>query len=48
MKYTVLLRKGNESGYVASVPAHPSIDTGTLDSILEGAGLSVDQFRALL
>jgi len=30
------------------VPAHRSIDTGTLGSILDGAGLSVDEFLKLL
>lgn len=30
------------------VPAHRSIDTGTLDSILEGAGLTADRFISLL
>jgi predicted RNA binding protein YcfA (HicA-like mRNA interferase family) len=30
------------------VPAHSSLDTGTLASILDAAGLSVDQFLKLL
>ncbi len=30
------------------VPDHRSIDTGTLDSILEGADLSVDDLLGLL
>ena len=30
------------------VAAHRSIDTGTLHSILEGAGLTADQLRTLL
>jgi predicted RNA binding protein YcfA (HicA-like mRNA interferase family) len=30
------------------VPAHRSIDTGTLASILAGAGLTVDEFVELL
>ena len=30
------------------VPAHRSIDTGTLASIIAGAGLSVDEFLDLL
>ena len=30
------------------VPAHKSIDTGTLGSILAGAGLTVDEFVELL
>ena len=31
-----------------TVPAHRSIDTGTLASILDGAGLSVEDFIKLL
>ncbi|HEY7516322.1 MAG TPA: type II toxin-antitoxin system HicA family toxin [Vicinamibacteria bacterium] len=30
------------------VPAHPSIDTGTLAAILDVAGLDADRFRELL
>ena len=30
------------------VPAHSSIDTGTLSSILNGAGLTVEEFERLL
>ena len=30
------------------VPAHHSIDTGTLASILDGAGMTVDEFLELL
>lgn len=30
------------------VPAHRSIDTGTLASILEAAGITADKFRTLL
>jgi predicted RNA binding protein YcfA (HicA-like mRNA interferase family) len=30
------------------VPAHQSIDTGTLSSIIAGAGMTIDEFRALL
>ncbi|MFO0837794.1 MAG: hypothetical protein U1D55_04655 [Phycisphaerae bacterium] len=30
------------------VPAHRSIDTGTLGSIVAGAGLTVDEFLQLL
>lgn len=30
------------------VPAHSSIDSGTLGSILEGAGLTADQFLDFL
>jgi len=30
------------------VPLHKSIDTGTLDAILDGAGLTVEEFIELL
>jgi hypothetical protein len=30
------------------IPAHRSIDTGTLASIVAGAGLTVDEFLKLL
>lgn len=30
------------------VPAHRSIDTGTLASVIAGAGLTVDEFLKLL
>ena len=30
------------------VPAHSSIDTGTLASILDAAGVDAEQFRELL
>ena len=30
------------------VPAHKSIDTGTLDIILEGANLEIEEFLELL
>lgn len=30
------------------VPAHKSIDTGTLASIIDGAGLTAEQFCKLL
>jgi predicted RNA binding protein YcfA (HicA-like mRNA interferase family) len=30
------------------VPAHPSIDTGTLAAILDAAGIDTEQFRELL
>jgi hypothetical protein len=30
------------------VPAHPSIDTGTLAAILDAAGIDAEQFRELL
>lgn len=43
----VVLRRDQPFAQVA-VPAHRHIDTGTLDAILEGAGLSVDEFMRLL
>lgn len=30
------------------IPDHHALDTGTLDVILDGAGLTVDEFIALL
>ena len=42
-----MLRKDEPFAQVV-VPAHRSIDTGTLDVILEGAGLSVQEFIDLL
>ena len=43
----VVLRRGNPFSQVV-VPEHKSIDTGTLDSIIEGAHLTVDEFIKLL
>jgi predicted RNA binding protein YcfA (HicA-like mRNA interferase family) len=43
----VVLRKDSPFTQVV-VPDHKSIDTGTLDSILDGAGLTVDEFIKLL
>jgi predicted RNA binding protein YcfA (HicA-like mRNA interferase family) len=43
----VVLRRDNPFAQVV-VPDHKSIDTGTLDSILDGASLSVDEFIKLL
>lgn len=43
----IVMRRDNPFAQVV-VPAHRSIDTGTLGSILEGAGLSVDEFLELL
>ena len=43
----IILRRDSPFAQVV-VPAHRSLDTGTLDSILDGAGLSVEQFLALL
>lgn len=44
--YTIL-RRDNPFAQVV-VPEHKSIDTGTLASILDGAGLSVEEFIKLL
>jgi predicted RNA binding protein YcfA (HicA-like mRNA interferase family) len=43
----MVLRRDDPFAQVV-VPAHRSIDTGTLVSILEGAGLTVEEFRELL
>jgi len=43
----IVLRRDDPFAQVV-VPAHRSIDTGTLHSILETAGLTADEFRALL
>jgi predicted RNA binding protein YcfA (HicA-like mRNA interferase family) len=43
----IILRRDKPYAQVV-VPAHRSIDTGTLASILDGAGLSVDRFLELL
>lgn len=43
----IVLRKDSPFAQVV-VPDHRSIDTGTLDSILDGANLSVDEFITLL
>lgn len=42
----IVLRRDDPFAQVV-VPAHRSLDTGTLHSIIETAGLSVEQFRAL-
>ena len=39
----IVLRRDRPFAQVV-VPAHSSIDTGTLHAILEGAGLTVDAF----
>jgi len=38
----------NEPFAQVVVPAHRSIDTGTLSSILDGAGVSLDEFLKVL
>lgn len=43
----MVLRRDDPFAQVV-VPAHPSIDTGTLAAILDGAGISVETFRELL
>lgn len=43
----IIMRRDNPFAQVV-VPDHRSLDTGTLDNILEGAGLSVDEMIALL
>ncbi|MBI2304390.1 MAG: type II toxin-antitoxin system HicA family toxin [Chloroflexi bacterium] len=43
----IVLRRDSPFAQVI-VPAHRSIDTGTLSSILDGAGLTVEDFIKLL
>jgi len=43
----VIMRRDEPFAQVV-VPYHKSIDTGTLDVILEGAGLTIDDFIKLL
>jgi len=43
----IVMRRDDPFAQVV-VPAHRSIDTGTLASIIEGAGLTVDEFLELL
>ena len=43
----IVLRRDNPFAQVV-VPDHKSIDTGTLASILDGAGLTVEDFIKLL
>ncbi len=43
----VVMRRSDPYAQV-TVPDHRRIDTGTLDAILEGAGLSVQEFLQLL
>jgi len=42
----VIMRRDEPFAQVV-VPYHKSIDTGTLDVILEGAGLTIDDFPSL-
>lgn len=43
----VIMRRDTPFAQVV-VPMHNSLDTGTLDVILEGAGISIDKFFSLL
>jgi len=43
----IILRRDNPFSQVV-VPDHRSIDTGTLDSILDGANISAEEFTKLL
>ena len=43
----IVLRRDEPLAQVV-VPAHRVIDTGTLASVLEGAGINADEFRELL
>ena len=43
----IILRKDDPFAQVV-VPDHKNIDTGTLDSILDGANLSTEEFIKLL
>ncbi len=43
----VILRRDNPFAQVV-VPLHKSIDTGTLSAIIDGAGLTVEEFIRLL
>ena len=43
----MVLRRDNPFAQVI-VPTHASVDTGTLAAILQSAGISADDFSALL
>lgn len=43
----IVMRRDDPFAQVV-VPAHPSLDTGTLASIVAGANLSIDEFLKLL
>lgn len=43
----IVMRRNSPFAQVV-VPDHRRIDTGTLDIILEGAGISPEEFRSLL
>lgn len=47
-KSTHVIMRRDELFAQVVVPSHKSIDTGTLDVILEGAGLTVEEFIKLL
>jgi predicted RNA binding protein YcfA (HicA-like mRNA interferase family) len=43
----IVMRRDDPYAQVV-VPSHRSLDTGTLSAILDGAGLSVEEFMELL
>ena len=43
----VIMRRDNPFAQVV-IPFHKSIDTGTLDKIIDGAGLTIEEFIDLL
>jgi predicted RNA binding protein YcfA (HicA-like mRNA interferase family) len=43
----IIMRRDNPFAQIV-VPAHRSIDTGTLSNIIQETGLTVDEFIALL
>lgn len=43
----VIMRRDRPFAQVV-VPSHKSIDTGTLDKIIDGAGLTIEEFVDLL
>ncbi|MFH1054601.1 MAG: type II toxin-antitoxin system HicA family toxin [Candidatus Altiarchaeota archaeon] len=43
----VIMRRDKPFAQVV-VPLHQSIDTGTLDAIIDGAGLTVEEFTELV
>jgi len=45
-KHTVMVKEGVEG--ILSIPRHSTIKVGTLDRLLETAGLTVEEFLRLL
>jgi predicted RNA binding protein YcfA (HicA-like mRNA interferase family) len=43
----VIMRRENPFAQVV-IPDHRSVDTGTLDVIIEGAGLTIDEFMRMV